>query len=105
VATSLHISLWPNGRGHAPKQTYTLTCAPIGGTLPHAAAACAGLTPLTAPFAPTQKGSPCTMIYGGPQEALVTGVFRGALVHARFGRKDGCETARWNRVRFLFAST
>jgi hypothetical protein len=104
VATSLHISLWPNGRGHAPIETYTLTCAPVGGTLPHAAAACAGLAPLKAPFAPTRKGTPCTMIYGGPQEALVTGVFRGALVPARFSRKDGCEVARWNRVRFLFPS-
>jgi hypothetical protein len=42
------------------------------------------------------------MIYGGPQEALVTGRFRGNLVRAHFSRKDGCELARWNAVRFLF---
>jgi hypothetical protein len=42
------------------------------------------------------------MIYGGPQEALVTGRFRGTIVRARFSRKDGCELARWNHVGFLF---
>ena len=49
-------------------------------------------------------GMACTQIYGGPQEALVTGRFRGKLVRVRFSRKDGCEIARWNRVLFLFPS-
>jgi hypothetical protein len=102
VSTSLHITVWPNGPSHAPERTYTLTCAPVGGTLPHRALACARLLPLTAPFAPTPSGTPCTQIYGGPQEALVTGRFRGTRVHAHFSRTDGCEIARWNRVRFLF---
>ena len=44
----------------------------------------------------------CADIYGGSEEALVTGRFRGALVHARFSRKDGCEIDRWSRVAFLF---
>jgi hypothetical protein len=104
VVTSLRITVWPNGRDHAPTRAYTLTCAPAGGTLPNAAATCARLAPLKAPFAPTPKGTPCTMINGGPQEALVTGRFRGALVRARFSRSDGCEIARWDRVRFLFPS-
>jgi hypothetical protein len=73
VSSSLQVTVWPNGRGHAPQRTYTLTCAPAGGTLPQAAAACAKLTTLTAPFAPTPKGMACTMIYGGPQEALGAG--------------------------------
>jgi hypothetical protein len=34
--------------------------------------------------------------------AVVTGRLRGFSVSARFGRKDGCEVARWNRVAFLF---
>ena len=38
VATSLHISLWPNGRGQAPKQTHTLTCVPTGTTTPRPSA-------------------------------------------------------------------
>ena len=57
---------------------------------------------LKAPFAPTPRAAACTQIYGGPQEALVTGRFRGRLVHAHFSRKNGCEIARWNRVGFLF---
>lgn len=102
ASTSLHITVWPNGQGHAPKRTYTLTCAPLGGTLPHRASACSKLSGLKTPFAPTPKGMACTQIYGGPQEALVTGRFRGALLRAHFSRKDGCEIERWNRVRFLF---
>jgi hypothetical protein len=33
---------------------------------------------------------------------LVTGRFRGVRIRARFNRRNGCEIARWNRVRFLF---
>jgi hypothetical protein len=102
AATSLHVTVWPNGEGHTPKRTYTLTCAPLGGTLPQRATACTKLQDLKAPFAPTPKNMACTQIYGGPQEALVSGRFRGESVRSRFSRKNGCEIARWNRVRFLF---
>jgi hypothetical protein len=102
ASTSLNITVWPNGEGQVPKRTYTLRCAPVGGTLPHRATACRRLAELRAPFAPVPRGTACTQIYGGPAEALVTGRFRGHLVRAGFSRKDGCEIARWNRVRFLF---
>jgi hypothetical protein len=102
ASTSLNISVWPNGEGQPGKKTYTLRCAPLGGTLPHRAEACAKLARFTHPFAPTPKNMACTEIYGGPQEALVRGRLRGYSVSARFSRKDGCEIARWNRVRFLF---
>jgi hypothetical protein len=102
ASTSLHITVWPDGTGQPAKKVYTLKCAPVGGTLPKRAAACTKLLRATRPFAPTPQGMACTMIYGGPQEALVTGQFRGKLVRARFSRKDGCEIARWNRVLFLF---
>ncbi len=102
ASTSLHITVWPDGVGQPGKKVYTLNCAPVGGTLPKRAAACTKLVRVERPFAPTPKGMACTMIYGGPQEALVTGRFRGNLVRAHFSRKDGCELARWNRVRFLF---
>ena len=101
ASTSLHITVWPSGAGNPGKHEYTLRCAPAGGTLPHPAAACRSLLRLRTPFAPTPRGSACTQIYGGPQTALVTGRLRGRLVRARFSRKDGCEIARWNRVRFL----
>jgi hypothetical protein len=102
ASTSLNITVWPNGEGNGGKKVWTLRCAPVGGTLPHRANACRQLAALRAPFAPTPKNSACTQIYGGPQEALVTGRFRGRPIQARFNRKDGCELGRWNRVRFLF---
>lgn len=102
ASTSLQITVWPNGQGHAPKRTYTLRCGPAAGTLPHRVSACARLATLKAPFAPTRKNVACTQIYGGPQEALVTGRLRGRLVRARFSRRDGCEIDRWNRLGFLF---
>jgi hypothetical protein len=102
ASTSLHITVWPNGVDSTPKHSYTLRCAPVGGTLPARSSACARLAKLTKPFAPTPKGIACTQIYSGPAEATVTGRFRGQVVNAHFNRKDGCETARFNRVRFLF---
>jgi hypothetical protein len=44
----------------------------------------------------------CSMIYGGPQQALVAGTLNGQSVRARFKRTNGCEIARWNRLAFLF---
>jgi len=105
AATSLHVSVWPNGQDHGPRRTYTLTCAPARGTLHHAAAACRRLAGLKTPFAPTPPGTACTQIYGGPQEALVVGRFRGRPVRARFNRRNGCEIARWTRLAFLFPGT
>jgi hypothetical protein len=102
ASTLLHVTFWPNGEGHVPKLSYSLTCAPVGGTLPHRRAACRQLARLKAPFAGVPKNVACTQIYGGPQEALVTGRFRGGLVRATFNRRDGCQVDRWNRVSFLF---
>ena len=76
---------------------------PAGGTLPRPAAACRRLRALARPFAPVPKDAACTQIYGGPQVARVTGTFEQQRVWVRFKRTDGCEIARWNRVRFLFA--
>jgi hypothetical protein len=103
ASTSLNITVWPDGMGpQAAKTTYTLKCAPVGGTLPKRAAACTKLMRIERPFAPVPRGMACTMIYGGPQVALVTGSFRGKQIRATFSRKDGCQLARWNRVGFLF---
>jgi hypothetical protein len=95
------VTVWPAGRVHAAK-VWTLRCAQAGGTLPERARACARLSALAAPFAPTLADTACSQIYGGPQEALVRGWFRGAKIWSRFTRRDGCAIARWNRVSFLF---
>ena len=102
ASTSLHITVWPTGAGNPGKKEYTLRCTPAAGTLPKPGAACTRLLQLRSPFAPRPRAVACTQIYGGPATAFVTGRFRGDLVRARFSRKDGCEIARWNRVRFLF---
>ena len=101
-STSLKITVWPNGRDKASRVA-TLRCGPVGGTLPRRAAACGRLAKLAGnPFAPVRADAVCTQIYGGPQEALVRGTFRGRRVWARFTRRDGCQIARWDRVSFLF---
>ena len=87
---------------NAPLRITTLRCDPPGGTVAQPALACRRLlTTGRAIFAPTPPNTACTQIYGGPQEALVTGTLRGVKVWAKFRRRDGCEIARWNRVAFL----
>ena len=86
----------------APATTWTLRCAPASGTLPRPGFACLRLTRLAAPFAPVPRDRLCSQVYGGPQVARVRGIFRGRRVDAAFSRTNGCQTARWNRVAFLF---
>ncbi|MFF9063961.1 SSI family serine proteinase inhibitor [Streptomyces sp. NPDC014891] len=80
--------------------TVHLTCHPAGGTHSAAQAACDRLDDLTTwgtdPFAPVPPDSLCTMQYGGPATARVTGTWAGRPVDAVFSRSDGCEIARWD---------
>lgn len=99
---NLTITVWPNGRDRTAYVS-TLRCEPAGGTLLGRAAACGRLSTFPGnPFAATPPGSACSQIYGGPQEALVRGSFRGRSVLARFSRRNGCAITRWNRMAFLF---
>jgi hypothetical protein len=93
-----------SGAKDAPTKVWTLRC-PAGGTLPDAEGACHNLERLKDPFGPVPKSVACTEIYGGPEIADVQGTFRGKPVNTRFLRTNGCEIARWNRVRFLFPDT
>jgi len=98
--TSLRIVYRANS-GARPHVT-TLHCDPPRGIVPRPAAACRRLAAGgRALFAPTPPGVACTQIYGGPQVALVTGTLSGRRIWARFARRDGCETERWNRIAFL----
>jgi subtilisin inhibitor-like len=99
-SAQLTITVWPSGHGAA--RVWTLRCSPVGGSLPGRAGACARLAALRAPFAGTPPMTACSQIYGGPQVALVRGVFRGRAIRTSFRRRDGCEIARWSRVSFLF---
>jgi hypothetical protein len=98
----LRITVWPQGKA-GEKAVYTLSCPTSKSTLPPARAACKKLSHLGArAFAPVPRGTACTLIYGGPQQALVTGRFAGKTIRAVFSRSDGCQVARWRRVAFLF---
>ncbi|MFC5719908.1 SSI family serine proteinase inhibitor [Streptomyces gamaensis] len=84
---------------------HELRCHPAGGDHPRARAACEQLDSQTRwdrdLFAPVAKGTPCTMIYGGPERARVTGSWAGRPVDAVFKRTDGCEIDRWKRFSAL----
>lgn len=101
--TSLRIAV--RATANAKARVTTLRCDPPGGTVAQPARACARLLAGgRARFAPTPPGIACTQIYGGSQEALVTGTLRGLTIWARFRRRDGCELTRWNRVAFLLGA-
>ncbi|WP_329275069.1 SSI family serine proteinase inhibitor [Streptomyces sp. NBC_00691] len=88
--------------------TFELICHPAGGTHPAPRAACDRLDELTTwgtdPFAPVPPESLCTMQYGGPATAHVTGTWAGRPVDAEFTRTDGCEIARWDSFAPLLPS-
>lgn len=98
----LTITVWPQGQSAGGARRWTLECGPAGGTHPQAQKACARLAATPNPFRPVPRDVMCTEVYGGPEEALVTGTYRGARVNARFNRVNGCEIARWNRIAVLF---
>jgi hypothetical protein len=86
-------------------QTYTLSCGPTRGTHPQAAGACTMLrTARPSAFQPTPPDAMCTMMYGGPQTARVTGLWNGRRVQASFSRTNGCEISRWSAVNPLLPS-
>lgn len=82
----------------APPQRHTLHCHPAGGTHPQAREACDTLDAQPDPFAPVAKNTLCTRIYGGPQTATVTGLWKGRPVRSSFSRSGGCEMARWDAL-------
>ncbi|MEU0945809.1 SSI family serine proteinase inhibitor [Streptomyces canus] len=95
-------------RDDRDERTFEVDCHPARGTHPDPAGACAALDRNTRwgrdTFAPVPEGSVCTMLYGGPATAHVTGTWAGRPVDARFDRSNGCETARWDRFVPLLPS-
>ncbi|MFE7660947.1 SSI family serine proteinase inhibitor [Streptomyces celluloflavus] len=89
--------------------TFELYCHPHGGSHRAAARACDALDQQTSwgkdLFAPVPRGAKCTMMYGGPATAHVTGTWAGRPVNADFRRTNGCEIDRWNRFQPLLPVT
>lgn len=90
--------------------TFELYChAGKGSTHRDARRACDKLDHMTRwgqdPFAPVPQNAQCTMMYGGPATAHVTGTWAGRPVNADFRRTNGCEISRWSRFEPLLPST
>ncbi|MCM2428698.1 SSI family serine proteinase inhibitor [Streptomyces sp. RKAG337] len=77
-----------------------LYCHPASGVRADAQSACDALDRLSEPgkelFAPVAGEVLCTLQYGGPATARVTGTWQGRAVDAEFSRANGCEIARWD---------
>src|SRR5688572_602717 len=101
ATASLTITYWPNGADEEVKTTATLRCEPVGGTLARRADACRKLATFKNPFTPLRRDLMCTQQYGGPDQALISGTYRGRRVWVRLGLADGCQIARFNTLGFL----
>ncbi|WP_200258075.1 SSI family serine proteinase inhibitor [Streptomyces sp. HSG2] len=90
------------GAGATSDGVHELRCRPTGGNHPAPEAACAAVERETRSgadvFAPVPEGTVCTLQYGGPAVARVSGTWGGVDVDARYDRGDGCEIARWDRL-------
>ncbi|WP_326766718.1 subtilase-type protease inhibitor [Streptomyces sp. NBC_01591] len=87
----------------AAEGAFELECGPAGGSHPAAQEACGRLDELTGkgtdPFAPVPKDAVCTMQFGGPATARVTGTWQGRNIDTTFSQNNGCEISRWNNLR------
>ncbi|WP_217142235.1 SSI family serine proteinase inhibitor [Streptomyces sp. AC627_RSS907] len=97
-----HLTVTVRDAGADADGTYELYCNPDGGSHPDPAGACAAVERDTQwgqdPFAPAPKGGVCTMQYGGPATARVTGTWAGRPVDTTYDRRDGCAISRWDRM-------
>ncbi|MFG2121646.1 SSI family serine proteinase inhibitor [Streptomyces sp. NPDC048710] len=97
-----HLTVVVEHAGAGRDGTYEVSCHPGAGNHPDVAGACRVLDSHTRwgrdTFAPVASGSSCTMIYGGPATAHVTGTWAGRPVDASYDRSNGCEIGRWDRM-------
>ncbi|AKZ56716.1 putative secreted protein [Streptomyces ambofaciens ATCC 23877] len=97
-----HLTVTVRDAGPGADGTYELHCDPAGGSHPDPAGACGVVERDTRwgqdAFAPVPAGSVCTMQYGGPATAHVTGTWAGRPVDVTYDRRDGCEISRWDRM-------
>ena len=82
-----------------PLERYTLRCGDeVSGDHPDAAAACAHLAAAEDAFPAIPVDAVCTEQYGGPQTALVVGVWEGEPIDLALDRTDGCHIAQWDAL-------
>lgn len=93
-----------------PALNYTLTCkdgAPTEESKhPSAVQACDLLknNPAVLTPQPRSKEEFCTLQYGGPRTAVVTGIVDNVPVDVSFSLRDGCEISQWNAAGAILGS-
>jgi hypothetical protein len=85
AATELTVTVWPQGKG-GPKRERRVECP--------GPAVCRELS--VRKLAPVPRDVACAELYGGPDQARVTGTIDGRRVDAEFNREDGCQITRWD---------
>ena len=97
-----HLTVTVRNAGAGADGTFELYCGPDGGSHPDPSGACAALEKDTRwgqdVFAPAPEGGFCTMQYGGPATARITGTWAGRRVDATYDRTNGCAIERWDRL-------
>lgn len=89
--------------GAGDVRTYTVACG-VPYDVGDGGPACEQLERIGGPVGPVPSGQACSMIYGGPQSARVTGMWDGRLVDETYRRTNGCEVARWERMEPVLPS-
>ncbi len=84
AGTTLVVTVWADPATSADPTVATVTATPAGAAAKD--------------FAAPDPSQACTMIFGGPGKATVTGTLDGAAVNATFTRSGGCEISRWDRM-------
>ncbi|MEV4225669.1 SSI family serine proteinase inhibitor [Streptomyces bobili] len=96
-----HLTVTVRGAGGSADGTFRVRCHPDHGDHPDVSGACAAVDRNARwgkdTFAPVPQGSVCTMRYGGPATAHVTGRWAGRPVDTTFERGNGCHIERWDR--------
>src|ERR687895_314597 len=92
--TELTISLWPEGRDEGGVKRWTLRCDPVSGSHTRRASACTRLYWMQKPFASPSGEEICTQVYGGPEQAVISGEHKGNRVWVLLSLSDGCKIAR-----------
>ncbi|MGW0574648.1 SSI family serine proteinase inhibitor [Streptomyces sp. NPDC002920] len=97
-----HLTVTLLDAGDRRDGTFEVYCHPEGGSHPDVAGACLALDRRTRwgtdVFAPAASGGMCTMQYGGPATAHVTGRWAGRPVDTTYDRRDGCAIERWDAL-------
>ncbi|SES44473.1 Subtilisin inhibitor-like [Streptomyces sp. yr375] len=96
-----HLTVTVRQAGVRGDGTFEVYCHPGRGNHPDVGRACRAVDRNTRwgrdAFAPVPDGGVCTMRYGGPATAHVTGRWAGRPVDATFDRSNGCQIERWDR--------